>query len=636
MKILVIEDDRLVADALVELFTHQTYAVEVAENGKIAWELLQTYEYDLVVLDLVLPDTNGIELCQRLRHVGNPVPILILTARNHHHDRALGLDAGADDYVVKPFDAEELMARVRALLRRGTDTPQACLTWGKVQLDPTACQVTYDGELIPLTPKEYALTELFLRNPKRVFSCSAILDHLWAYEEAPGEEAVRTHIKGLRQKLKATDPHLDMVETVYGIGYRLKTIALPSECPPETSIAPPDRAIDISTTMQVNALLQKIWQDAQERVQAQLEVIHQTIVALETGTFALSELLPLAIREAHTLAGSLGTFGLHEGSEIARKIKAQLESETPLSEPVLQQLRQDLTALQTIIQATRHTAPNHDSADPSPPNDKKRLLVITADPQILEQIQQQSALQTFHIEFASTLKQARILIHHQTPDLVLFDPDVVKQFANSLKFLQALHQRISPILPIVVFTNHATLLERRNLLRAGSSIFLRKPASPAQIFDALGQATELTQQSQSRVLVVDDDPSILALVQHLLQPWGITVTTLADPQQFWSILESVQPNLLILDVTMPEVTGLELCQLIRNDAIWSELPIVFLTADKAPTMVNQVFSLGADDFVAKPIIGPELVTRVVNRLERVRLIQQHAQQLPPNPIQNFA
>ncbi len=627
MKILVIEADQSVADTLVEILTRQTYAVEVAQDTALGWELLLVYEYDLVMLDLTQSQTDGIALCKRLRDRGNQVPVMMLAGRNNNHDKAIGLDAGADDYVVKPFDPEELLARVRALLRRSSDTAAHIeLRWGDLQLDPNSCQVTYLDQLVPLTPKEYALTELFLRNPKRVFSCGAILDHLWAYEEAPGEEAVRTHIKGLRQKLRAASHGQTMVETVYGIGYRLK--------PPlvNQSTSPAAVSADVATHMQ--DMLQQIWRDAQARIQTQLDVIQKAIIACENDGPTLSDLMPMAIRKTHTLAEALGTFGLQQGSALAQTIETQFQAPLPLSAMQLAQLRQNFAALQTEInQAAQLPLPPPATVllDQVSPNqaqvgsnavkhDQPVLLVVDPNTSLIKQLLKDPIFQPFHIELTKQLDHATARIRHHLPDVLLFDPDVATDLNAGIAFLKQLHQSF-PKLPIVIFTAHTALLERQNLLRSGASVFLAKPADSEPIFDAIEQALERVEQFQSRILVLDADPIILTLTQHLLQPWGLHVTTLADPKQFWSVLESVQPNLVIMDSLMPHVNGLELCEMVRNDARWSDLPIMILTATKDAETVNQIFRLGADDFVSKPIVGPELVTRVINRLERVKVIQ---------------
>lgn len=221
MKILIVEDDQYVAKALSLILTNRNYVIEIAADGEEAWAFIKLFDYDLIILDISLPKLDGISLCRLIRSDGLQTPIMLLTALNCPHEKAIGLDAGADDYIVKPFDQEELTARVRALLRRGKIKSLPVLKWGNLQLDPKRYEVTYNQKLISLTPKEYALLELFLRNTHIVFNCSMILDHLWSYEDAPTEEAVRTHIKGLRMKLKAAGVPSNTIETVYGIGYRL-------------------------------------------------------------------------------------------------------------------------------------------------------------------------------------------------------------------------------------------------------------------------------------------------------------------------------------------------------------------------------------------------------------------------------
>lgn len=148
----------------------------------------------------------------------------MLTARDSSNDKVLGLDAGADDYVVKPFNLAELAARIRALLRRGTAVLPTVLVWGDLRLNPSNYEVNYGEQLLHLTPKEYQLLELFMRKPERVFSRSLILDQLWSFEEPPGEETVKVHIKDLRKKLRQAGANPDFIETIYGLGYRLKKI----------------------------------------------------------------------------------------------------------------------------------------------------------------------------------------------------------------------------------------------------------------------------------------------------------------------------------------------------------------------------------------------------------------------------
>ena len=185
MKILLVEDDEATANVLAQELTTYHYCVETAADGQMALELAQGFHYDLLVLDIVLPKLDGISLCRRLRSHGLQMPILLLSAKDSTNDRVIGLEAGADDYLVKPYEISELIARIQALLRRGSSSLLTKLTWEKLQLDPDASLVTYAGKTLHLTPKEYSILELFLRNPQRIFSRSAILDRIWPNGEFP-------------------------------------------------------------------------------------------------------------------------------------------------------------------------------------------------------------------------------------------------------------------------------------------------------------------------------------------------------------------------------------------------------------------------------------------------------------------
>ncbi|NJM72893.1 MAG: response regulator transcription factor [Scytonema sp. RU_4_4] len=222
MKILLVEDDERIAEALAEALTDQHYAVDIASDGEVGLEFVETFPYDLIVLDLMLPKLDGIRLCQQLRQKSYSMPILMLTAKDTSTDKVIGLDAGADDYVVKPFDLSELMARIRALLRRVNTTLLLVLEWENLRLYSHICQVRYQEKIVNLTPKEYRILELFLRNTHKAFNRSEILEHLWSFDEPPGEETIKVHIRSLRQKLKSAGADADFIETIYGLGYRLK------------------------------------------------------------------------------------------------------------------------------------------------------------------------------------------------------------------------------------------------------------------------------------------------------------------------------------------------------------------------------------------------------------------------------
>jgi DNA-binding response OmpR family regulator len=227
MRILVVEDDIYLSDMLKDALTDERYAVDIVSDGEMAWDWLQTLPYDLILLDLTLPKLDGISFCRRLRSYKFPQSVLMLTARDTLADKVTGLDAGADDYLVKPFEMPELMARIRALLRRGSLPENPTLSWGNLTVNSSIYEVKYEAKALSLTPKEYALLELLVINGRRVMSRAGIIERIWTLDDPPSEETIKSHIKSLRQKLRVVGAPDDFIETIYGLGYRLKAIAEP-------------------------------------------------------------------------------------------------------------------------------------------------------------------------------------------------------------------------------------------------------------------------------------------------------------------------------------------------------------------------------------------------------------------------
>lgn len=604
---MVVEDDRLVADALKSTLSHHNYAVEIADDGRSGLDFIEAFDYDLLLLDVMLPKLDGISICRHVRSQGYTMPILLLTAQDSNHDRAVGLDAGADDYAIKPFDPEELAARIRALLRRATDRAQPILTWEQLTLDPRNFEVTYQGNSIALTPKEYALVELFLRHNRRVFSCGAILEHLWTYEDAPSEEAVRTHIKGLRYKLKVAGAPGDLIETVYGIGYRLKRLT-------DTKVEPKKIAPMLPSTplMDVPQRLAEIWDRHRDRMFDRVAAIDRLITAFEEQSLT-SEIRTQAWHSAHSLAGALGTFGLPLGSKAAKQIELLLSSETIVTRAHIPQLQAGASELRRQI-ASKVGATEHRSsiAERSSLNVMMRSIeIISQDRNAIDSLQ------------ASAPANLRISVgeHRQpsiAPDLIIFDLDY---FANQLEALTALTKldRQNPQIPIIVLSQTRSLDLRIEVASRGGRLFFPKPIETATIFRAIDRLLQPISVTPPKVTIVDDDRALLAALTAILSPLGIAVTTLADPSQFWETLEASAPDLLILDLDLPTHDGVELCRAVRTDPRWVTLPIMFLTAHTAPMAIDRVFAAGADDFVSKPIIGSVFAARILNRLDRISL-----------------
>ena len=222
MRVLIVDDDRSVRDALRRALTLGGYDVEAAADGREALSRLAIASPDAVVLDVGMPEVDGLEVCRRVRGSGDRVPILMLTARDAVSDRIDGLDAGADDYLVKPFDVGELKARLRALLRRtnGVDDPDSP-TFAELRLDTARHGVTVGETFTELTRTEFLLLELLMLNPRRVLTHSQIYERVWGYDFGPASNALRVYIGYLRRKLQDAGAR-DLIHTVRGVGYSLR------------------------------------------------------------------------------------------------------------------------------------------------------------------------------------------------------------------------------------------------------------------------------------------------------------------------------------------------------------------------------------------------------------------------------
>ncbi|MGC1248579.1 MAG: response regulator [Spirulinaceae cyanobacterium] len=597
MRILLIEDDEILIQVLVKSLESQHYTVDVAEDGQLGWEYAQDGHYELILIDVGLPRLDGVTLCQRLRSEGCAIPILLITAQDASADRIKGLDAGADDYLTKPLDLGELQARVRALLRRGEVAFTPVLEMGELVLDPNSYQVHYREQPLKLTPKEYSLLELLLRNPARVFSRGQIIERLWNYDDPPLEESVKAHVKGLRRKLKKVGV-ADWIENVYGIGYRLSPkLAQEGE-----------KAENASVQQRFDEAMAQMWQQYRGLMTERLEALQEAAAAIQQGQ-ASSELNYSAQKAAHKLAGVLGMFNKEAGTKVARQIEDLLQDK---SEKVPQRGEQLLALVQQLREMLELPASSATST--------ARLLLIEGDEELGSQLQELAQLVQSSWHQVPNLTSARDWLKTQAPDVVVLSVAESGEWQGSFTILKDLAARTPPI-PALVIASNPDLVDRVSIARCGGSRVLVKPTTATQIWQVVQQLLQSYQDQETKILVVDDDPAFLAALQTILTPWGLRITGLQEPESFWEILNSVKPDLLILDVEMPEINGIELCQAVRTDPQWQNLPILFLTAHQDRETVQQVYSAGADDYITKPIIGPELLTRITNRLERNRILK---------------
>lgn len=591
---------------LAERLIKQRYAVDIASSGEMAQEFLDLFTYDLIVLDMLLPDIDGITLCKTCRQQDISCPILMLTARDESQDKVKALDAGADDYVVKPFDFEELCARMRALLRRDGQEATSTIQWGELSIAPDTFEVFYGDHQLHVTPKEYALLELFVRHPKRVFSLDAIIDNLWAFEDPPSGDAVRTHIKGVRQKLKAGGAPKNFIETVYGLGYRLKALETTKSLEPtsEPESEPPVQA-------DMEAAIAKAWELHQDTMHERLAVLEAAVSALTSGQLS-PELQHAGCSQAHKLAGSLGCFGFAEGSRLARELEYLLQLDVPLNNEQVFQMATLVKGLrQNLAGGGRHEAVS--TAMASIP----QVMLLGPSTELGQTLRTLGSTSGFRMVVVPDLAQAKSRIQAQLPDgLVVW---LLEEDSLSAGVLALLTQRVKGAreMPLIVISDVTDFRQRLNWVQQGVDRILPTSTTPQQIIRDLKQLLQ-DDQTAAKVLIVDDDIQVLDFLKTILLPWGFELTTLSDPTQLLETLETVQPHLLVLDVEMPEVNGLELCQVVRADDRWQQLPILFLTIHEETRIKQDAFKVGADDFISKSMMVTDLPMKIKSRLQHMQ------------------
>lgn len=220
-KVLLVEDDLPLCEKIKDWLTFERHTVDAANDGDTGWELLRTYEYDAIILDWNLPGTTGVELCARFRQSGGRTPMLMLTGKGQVTEKIEGLDSGADDYVVKPVQLQELSARLRALLRRPASVLPKTIELAGFTLDPVAHKVTKDGKDLQLLPKEFALLEFLMKHPNQLFNSKALIERVWGSDSNASEETIRTYIKTLRKKMGGTADECP-IKTVHWLGYKFE------------------------------------------------------------------------------------------------------------------------------------------------------------------------------------------------------------------------------------------------------------------------------------------------------------------------------------------------------------------------------------------------------------------------------
>lgn len=375
-------------------------------------------------------------------------------------------------------------------------------------------------------------------------------------------------------------------------------------------------------TTQLPVAIHAIWERHREETVRRVRTLEEAVAALPDGALD-DDLHARAQRDAHKLAGSLGMFGFPTGSELAREFEQTLAIRDDPAASNAPRLAELVLALRDELD--RQPAGGHANGDGDPPPAQGHaLLVVGADRELTERLSREALGRNLRPRTADNSASARRLAAGERPDIAVLDMCFAKGAAEDLSLLEDLTSSEPPI-PVVVLTGSEALVDRVEVARRGGHGFVQRTRPPRHVIDVVDEVVTRRDRSETKVLALDDDSAISGALEALLTPHGLAMTTINDPLRFWDVLERVRPDLLILDLDMPQLGGIDLCRAVRADSRFVHLPVLFLTARTDAGSVQRIFEAGADDYVSKPIVGPELVTRILNRLERVTLFRQFAE-----------
>ena len=356
-----------------------------------------------------------------------------------------------------------------------------------------------------------------------------------------------------------------------------------------------------------------MWLKYQKKMSERLQTLQEAVSQVKQANLS-PEVQHNAEKAAHKLAGVLGMFDRETGTDIAREIETLLQEHPVLNVQQQERLIALVTDLDNLLVLD-------DSSDHKPII-KADLLLISCNHQLAQELQQLGKTQKLGWHQLNNLAQAKTWLQSHSPDAVVIDSCNQQDCLSLIRELSSL----TPAIPTIVVAETDSFQNRLAASRAGANSFLPQPVTPSQIWQTTNKLIEQNQANTASILIVDDDLIFLDAVRSLLEPWGIKVSVLESPSSFWQVLQATQPDLVILDVEMPEINGLELCQALRSDPDWQELPVLFLTARQDAQTIQQIFEIGGDDYISKPIVGAELLARINHRLDRSLLLHNLATQ----------
>ncbi|MDZ8079270.1 MAG: response regulator [Nostoc sp. DcaGUA01] len=611
MKLLIVENDRDTAAALTTSLVAQQFTVDTASDSRSALELAEATEYDLIVLDVMLPDENGIRLCRQLRTQNQQEPILLLTGKVDPADRIAGFEAGADDYITKPYELSELLARIRALLRRGSTVLTKVLCWGQLQLDPNNCEVMCQGKGLHLTPKEYKLLELFLRHPRRIFDRRTLLDRICSIDECPGEEAVTTQIRGLRRKLQMAGLNSDPIETLYGLGYRLKSVPEEREQGSEQGHGHTETrrqgdtgnifdrlsALPFGVTSRHNSLPSGFGSGAPNVANAALTDSTGNGATPVLGSHAT----PLSARRYANKSGNPPTGVAPQVENAASKTPTSSPQSGSVQGAGSPHLPISVSSSSYLLNANRY----HAEAE-----------AVAAIQQMWQDSQERLQGQLGKLEEAI----ADLSTNTLTLDLRQFGHTVAHRLIGSLgAFGMPQAAELARQIERTLKTPTAAVQSEEAVQLKSLLGQLRQVIQLLPTFTTTSP-TLVLKSSDRLVLLIDDDTDLIEQMQANAPNWRIHLETATDLTLARQRLQYLTPDAIVLDLTFPNTTESGLTLLAQLKRQFPTIPVLVLTGQGDLTKRVEVTRLGANAFLQKPATPTEVFQAVSQLLHRIDTI----------------
>lgn len=620
MKILLVDDDPRFTEVAKTLLAEKKYEIDILHSAENILESIENNQYDLLILDVILPKTDGITVCKTIRKEHQELPILLLTALQGKNDKLKAFEAGADDYLVKPFDWDELLARIRALLRRKEADQISTLEWRNLKLVRERKQTIYGDKILDLTRTEYQILEVFLTNPSKLFSLNDLISKLWDSDLIPTDSTIRSHIKGLRRKLTTIGVESDFITTVYGMGYRLKEKDILTESEKDKKIdennhnsgfiSPQKSAKNTSILKEttedktekkelMSEALWKIWQEYKESVFEDITLLHTYNKNLD-----LSVNKEVIIRKAHSLVGFLGSLGFLEVSYVCKNIENLLRNNETIDKE-LEKLEAFYHSLEEVnLDSSQNLLPEISTG-------KKKILLIDFSSDFVDNFINFGTFWDLEIDLVDNFNEGLEKLKKVKFDAIVLDIFLLKNLQERKNYLLELN-KFTYETPLFIVTEESSLKSRGELSKYHLSGFLSKDLSPVKVIKLI--SNNLKQPEYKIVLALDDDLKFLNILKSQIIDKNIKIITLNNPLQIWEFIENIYPDLIILDLQMPEINGIEICKVIRNDLRWRKIPIIFLTAYFDDDIIDQIIAVGANDFIPKSKLELELNHRIINHL----------------------